>query len=190
MTDVVGCRHGTGRGPRERGGQGPGHFLGSVVLAPAPGVPALPQWVVIDGQQRLTTLSLALAALSEHLRGRDDRTAAYVQEVYLVNRREHGEQRYKLLPTQSDRAAYLACVDGTPLAGDGSNIGEAYRFFQRKITEYDDPDDTEDLTFLEQALTSRLELVQIAADRGDNVHRIFESLNNTGMRLSPDAPPD
>jgi alkylated DNA nucleotide flippase Atl1 len=166
------------------GGHGPGHFLGSVVLAPAPGVPALPQWVVIDGQQRLTTLSLALAALSEHLRGSDDRTAGYVQEEYLVNRREKGEQRYKLLPTQSDRAAYIACVDGTPLAGDGGNIGEAYRFFQRKIAEYDDPDDAEDAAHLEQALTSRLELVQIAADRDDNVHRIFESLNNTGMRLS------
>lgn len=163
----------------------PGHFLGSVVLAPAPVPPGGPTvWIVVDGQQRLTTLSLALCALRDRIRAEDPERAAYVHEDYLVNRRESGEYRLKLMPTQADRKDYRACIDGSHTAGGAGNIGAAHRFFQAKLEEYDDPDDPHDLSRLEQAITGRLDLVGIAAGPNDNAHRIFESLNNTGRPLT------
>ncbi|MEJ7655396.1 MAG: DUF262 domain-containing protein, partial [Chloroflexia bacterium] len=158
---------------------------GSIVLAPAPALPsAATAWIVVDGQQRLTTLSLLLAALRDRVRAEDPTRATYIHEDYLVNRRASGMERLKLLPTQTDRDAYHACIESTPQAGREGNIGEAYRFFERKLIEYDDPDDPLDLQVLEQAITRGLELIEISADRDDDVHRIFESLNNTGMGLS------
>lgn len=60
----------------------------------------------------------------------------------------------------------------------------AYRFFRRKLVEAEDPADPQDVLRIEQAITSRLTLVAVTAEAGDNVHRIFESLNNTGLKLS------
>ncbi|BCJ37148.1 hypothetical protein Athai_46510 [Actinocatenispora thailandica] len=156
------------------------HFLGSLVLAP--GVPAAggtTVWIVVDGQQRLTTLSILLCALRDRIVGEDRTVAEEIERTYLLNSRLSSE-RWKLLPTQVDREGYRACLDGRPGAG---NVGEAYRFFQRAVMAYDDPDDPHDLERLEQAVSQRMELVCITSDRDDNVHRIFESLNNTGMTL-------
>ncbi|MCK2239213.1 DUF262 domain-containing protein [Crossiella sp. S99.2] len=81
---------------------GPTHFLGSVVLAPSPRSEAgFEQWVVVDGQQRLTSLSLALAALRDHL-GETER----INDLYLLNRYKHGDDRLRLLPTQANRDSY------------------------------------------------------------------------------------
>ena len=167
------------------GDGGPGHFLGSVVLAPGPTFPSGPTcWIVVDGQQRLTTLALALCALRDRIRGEDEKLAVHIHEDLLVNRWEDGDHGLKVLPTQADRAAFRACVNGTPEAGGAGAIGEAYRFFQRMLEEFDDPDDPADLRRVERAITRRMEIVWIAADRNDNVHRIFESLNNTGLKLT------
>ncbi|MEZ5264716.1 MAG: DUF1524 domain-containing protein [Acidimicrobiales bacterium] len=63
-------------------------------------------------------------------------------------------------------------------------MGAAYRFFRKQLIQADDPDDAHDIERIEEVLMHRLALVWIAAQPGDNVHRIFESLNNTGVRLS------
>ena len=85
---------------------------------------------VIDGQQRLTTVSLLLLALS---RIAERRHAAHsgdldaqsivderIQEWYLVDERERGEKRYKLLPNEADRATYVALIDNKPLPDRGA----------------------------------------------------------------------
>ncbi len=165
--------------------QGPGHFLGSVVLSPGYTLPGGPQrWVVVDGQQRLTTLAILLSAVRDRVRDEDEKLATHIHEDFLVNRWEQGDDELKVLPTQADRAAFRACICGEPNAGAAGGIGEAYRFFQRTLEVYDDPDDPADLHRVFKVITRRLELVWIAADRDDNVHRIFESLNNTGLALS------
>ncbi len=162
-----------------------GHFLGSVVLAPGPSTPTGPHlWIVVDGQQRLTTLALVLCALRDRVRAENIETARYLHEEYLINRRHQDDSHLKLLPTQADRAAFGACVRGEADAGGPGRIGEAYRFFQQKLEEYDDPDDPHDLQRIETAIVRRMEIVSINAEQGDNVHRIFESLNNTGLALS------
>ncbi|MFC9428071.1 DUF262 domain-containing protein [Streptomyces sp. NPDC056987] len=162
------------------------HFLGSVVLAPSPQNEAtFPRWLVVDGQQRLTTLSLALAAIRDHVADTRPDEAERIAEEYLINKRKSGTDHFRLLPTQADRPQFAAHVRG-PLdtSAVGGNVGAAYGFFRRKLVEAEDPATPQDVFRIEQAITSRLTLVAVTAERGDNVHRIFESLNNTGLGLS------
>ncbi|MDI9829863.1 DUF262 domain-containing protein [Streptomyces sp. KAU_LT] len=162
------------------------HFLGSVVLAPSPQNDAtFPRWLVVDGQQRLTTLSLALAAIRDHVAGTAPVEAQRIDEQYLINKWNSGNDHLRLLPTQADRTQFAAHIRG-PLTDQGteSGVATAYAFFRRKLVEADDPAAPQDVFRIEQAITSRLALVAVTAERGDNVHRIFESLNNTGLKLS------
>jgi alkylated DNA nucleotide flippase Atl1 len=163
------------------------HFIGSLVLAASPtnGPTGVSEFLVVDGQQRLTTLSILLCAI------RDERAAAEgkehrerINEQYLANKWKPEHHRLKLVPTQADRAAYRACLDATPQAGGSDPIGAAYRFFRSQLVAVEDLEDIADLQGIEDAVISGLALVSVTAQRGDNVHRIFESLNNTGLRLT------
>ena len=163
------------------------HFIGSLVLAPSPsnGPAGVQEFLVVDGQQRLTTLSVLLCAIRDHRAefedpGHRDR----VNELFLQNKWKPGQQRLKLLPTQADRPAYLACMDSTPQAGGSDPVGAAYRYFRAQLVDSDDPDDPLDIERIEDAVMSGLALVSVTAQIGDNAHRIFESLNNTGLRLT------
>ncbi|MEU6879973.1 DUF262 domain-containing protein [Streptomyces sp. NPDC046712] len=170
----------------ESGEKASTHFLGSVVLAPSPQNEAtFPRWLVVDGQQRLTTLSLALAAIRDHIADGEPDEAERIDEEYLINKRKNGSDRFRLLPTQADRAQFAAYVRG-PLSEQaaGGAVAAAYGFFRRKLVEAADPAAPQDVLRIEEAITSRLTLVAVTAERADNVHRIFESLNNTGLKLS------
>ncbi|MGW1452539.1 GmrSD restriction endonuclease domain-containing protein [Micromonospora sp. NPDC002411] len=162
------------------------HFLGSLVLAPSPlNTPGgVQSWLVVDGQQRLTTLSILLCAIRDHVRGTDDRLAQKIDDLYLFNKYASGSERYTLLPTKADRAAWVALLERTPDAGGEDRIGNAYHFFRAALVEADDPDDDQDITRIETAIAGQLTIVEIAAHADDNVHRIFESLNYTGQPLT------
>lgn len=165
--------------------QGSTHFLGSVVLAPSPQNEAtFPRWLVVDGQQRLTTLSLALAAIRDHIADARPDEAERIDEEYLINKRKKGDDYFRLLPTQADRSQFATHVRGPKSTPAGGSVADAYRFFRRKLVAAEDPAAPQDVFRIEQAITSRLTIVAVTADHGDNVHRIFESLNNTGLKLS------
>ncbi|MFJ2566514.1 DUF262 domain-containing protein [Streptomyces sp. NPDC087568] len=170
----------------ESGEKASTHFLGSVVLAPSPQNEAtFPRWLVVDGQQRLTTLSLALAAVRDHIADAEPDEAERIDEEYLINKRKSGNDYFRLLPTQADRPQFAAHVRGPRVEQTvGGSVAAAYAFFRRKLVEAADPAAPQDVFRIEQAITSRLTLVAVTAERGDNVHRIFESLNNTGLKLS------
>ena len=110
------------------------HFMGSLVLAQSPmnGPAGVSDWLVIDGQQRLTTLSLLLCALRDHLAQQDPGERDRINELYLVNK-WHADRHTKLLAHAGRSAAYLACVDGTAQAGGADRIGAAYRSFKAKL---------------------------------------------------------
>jgi uncharacterized protein with ParB-like and HNH nuclease domain/alkylated DNA nucleotide flippase Atl1 len=167
-------------------GAGATHFIGSLVLAPSPSVgpTGVQEFLVVDGQQRLTTLTLLLAAIRDHRAETEHPNhVERINEKYLINKWEEG-QPLKLQPTQADRSAYLSCVRRTATAGGADPVGSAYRFFRAQLSELDDPDDDLDIERLEEAVIAGLSLVCVTAQAGDNVHRIFESLNNTGLRLT------
>ncbi|GAA3813375.1 DUF262 domain-containing protein [Sphaerisporangium flaviroseum] len=161
------------------------HFLGSVVLAPGPNnSPGYSEWLVVDGQQRLTTLMVALCALRDHQAAEDPLHRERINETHLINRFRPGDPRYRLLPTQVDRQAFKDCVEGQPFGDTDSRIANAYQFFRTKLVEVDDPADPHDIARIESVVLNRLNLVQIVVEGNDNAFRIFESINNTGMRLS------
>jgi alkylated DNA nucleotide flippase Atl1 len=163
------------------------HFMGSVVLAPSPNWDVtFPQLLVVDGQQRLTTLTLALAAIRDHVNETDVRLRDRIDDLFLTNKYKEGLDYFRLLPTQADRDSFQQHVLSSQEHTDPSRIAEAYRFFRQKLVAATEAngDDARDVVLIEKAITSRLTLVSVTADRDDNVHRIFESLNNTGLKLS------
>ena len=173
--------------PDENGGdpEAPMHFLGSMVLAPSPAIAAhgVTAFLVIDGQQRLTTLLIALCALRDHAATADERATERFNELYLVNKYEEGLSYYRLLPTQSDRESFFACVKPDPSKRNG-RIGKAYSLFRTRLMQPGPDNEPLNVAQLENVLWQRLQFVSITAGRNDNVHRIFESLNDRGVRLT------
>ncbi len=163
------------------------HFIGSLVLAPSPanGPAGVMEFLVVDGQQRLITLSLLLCAIRDHRAQTEDPIHRdRINQQYLINLWKPQQQRLKLLPTQADRASYLACLDAAPQAGGADPVGVAYQFFRAQLASGDDADDAADVERIDKAVISGMALVSVVAQAGDNAHRIFESLNNTGLRLT------
>lgn len=163
------------------------HFTGSLVLSTGQIGPNGTEFLVVDGQQRLTTLSILIAALRDHYADTEPDNPARVarlEETFLVDRFKQGDARLKLLPTQADRPAYRSIVAGAIDHSMPSGLLEAYRFFRTKLRLADDPDDPHDIPRIEGAVLNGLVFVAITAKGDDNVYRIFESLNNTGMKLT------
>lgn len=145
------------------------HFIGSVVLAPSPtnGPAGVQEFLVVDGQQRLTTLSVLLCAIRDHrAKHESEEHRERINQQYLINKWKPERQRLKLVPTQADRAAYQACVDATPQAGGSDPIGAAYRFFQSRLLTLDDLDEAVDIERVEDAVISGLALVSVTAQNG------------------------
>jgi Protein of unknown function DUF262 len=153
---------------------GTSHFLGSMVLlAERPS-----ETLVIDGQQRLVTLSLLLAAIRDCLAEADASFADHLHHTYLVN----GQQdAVKVLTTHQDRDAFATVIrskDEPP----PSPIRDAYRTFKEAVEDQLDRD--VDLRHLASIILSQLSFVAITLDPDDNPYRIFESLNARGMPLT------
>ena len=161
------------------------HFIGSVVYIQESLflVSTQTPLLVIDGQQRLTTVSLLIEALARHV-GKSEPvrgfTARRLRNYYLLNAEEDGQQRYKLLLTQTDRDTLLAIVDERRLPRHHSlRILENFIFFEERIRELGD-----DVAPLCKGL-DKLMLVDISLSRdNDNPQLIFESMNSTGLALS------
>ncbi|SDG28393.1 Alkylated DNA nucleotide flippase Atl1, participates in nucleotide excision repair, Ada-like DNA-binding domain [Sinosporangium album] len=95
-------------------------------------------------------------------------------------------ERYTLVPTQLDRDSWIKLVERDPAAGGEDGIGNAYRFFKGQLEELidDDSNSRDWYQSIEKVAVGKLSFVEISAQPGDNVYRIFESLNNTGLKLT------
>lgn len=167
------------------GGDEARHFLGPLVCTPFHHVPGDgPRYQLIDGQQRLTTLTLALAALRDIARLNDlNDFADEIHEDFLVHKRRQGLDRFKVVPRLEDRRTYEVAIDSNaPGVVAGTGIIGCHSFFKRA---WKNPvaDAGEQLARrLLVALTARLSLVAITVD-GENPYEIFESLNWKGLPL-------
>lgn len=161
------------------------HFVGSIVYIEKGlyQVSSQSPLLVIDGQQRLTTVTLILEALARHLGDSepvDGFSAKKLRSYYLLNPLEDGERGFKLLLTQTDKESLLALVQQKGQPVDHSlRINENFVFFEDQVKHLGT-----DLEALCQGL-AKLVIVDIALSRDqDNPQLIFESMNSTGRELS------
>ena len=166
-------------------GDGGTHFIGAVVTLPLTDSPeGASTFMLIDGQQRLTTLMVLLRVLEKEAeRAGDAFLQRRLNETYLTNLTRREDVRFKLLPTQGDRAAFLSIMQDDPVQG-GSRLHDAARFFAQRYSEGDTSGSPLNLERVINAVIGGLELVSVKLEKQDSPHRIFESLNNTGMPLS------
>jgi len=161
------------------------HFVGSIVYIEKGlyQVSSQSPLLVIDGQQRLTTVSLIIEALSRHVGDSEPLegfSAKKLRSYYLLNPLEENERRYKLLLTQTDKQTLLALVDQKPWPVEHSlRLKENFEFFEDEVRKLGD-----DLAPLCKGL-AKLVIVDISLSRDqDNPQLIFESMNSTGRELS------
>ena len=160
------------------------HFLGSMVLlAEKESGEAVTPTLLIDGQQRIVTLSLFLAAIRDTARD-DAARNSFAEEIhatYLVNDGIDDEEHFKVLTTHQDRAAFATVIKAAK-EPPPSPIRDAYRTFRESLKEH--VDKGMDLNRLLQIVVAQLSFVAITLDAEDNPYRIFESLNAKGMPLT------
>lgn len=161
-----------------------GHFIGSFVYINDGlyQVSVITQLLIIDGQQRLTTLMLLLHALAQTIEARGVEAQISPAEIvssYLLNTHRSGDLRYKLLLTQRDRDTFIRIITNAPPPEVPSQrIDENFRYFCKELQAL--PDLNEAIRGLQKLI-----IVDISLDRiHDNPQLIFESLNSTGLELS------
>lgn len=163
------------------------HFLGALVFVPdSYHRHSMPTYQVIDGQQRLITLSILLCALRNLARSHEfAELAAEINDTVLIHPYKRGEEHFRVFPRQRDRDEYLAVLEHKPLKGARGRITEALIYFLRMIGTLSPEEPlTEPLLrrFFEWIKTG-LQFIYITLD-DENPYRIFKSLNSTGMNLS------
>lgn len=159
-----------------------GHFIGSIVYVhdDVYTVSGLRELTIIDGQQRLTTLTLIYIALYRHAdAAHREQHAQRIYKTFLINEFAEDAEKLKLKPTDNNKAALAQIMDPKEAVKVGrySRLIENFRYFEGRINDAN-------FEIVQRGLT-KLIFVDIALERGkDNPQRIFESLNSTGLELS------
>lgn len=158
------------------------HFFGSIVSVQSESG-TMEEFLIIDGQQRLTTISLLLLAIYHLLStgkmvSRDHQLTDKILKKYLIDEYEPEEKRIKLKPIKNDQKAFGILFDQDEEYIPDSNLTINYRYFYDRIQHGE-----LDIDELFDAIC-KLEIINISLNHEDNPQLIFESLNSTGLNLS------
>ena len=170
----------------------PGHFFGTFVNVEDKGDPVLGKWLVIDGQQRLTTLTLLMTALRDHLVEIGWNCTPYpeqIEEEFLINKfqAQNSDLRFKLILRRIDDDTIRAYIEskerdeiesGLMNENHSESIRIAYECFRKKL------DETQLSASDVYEKVSNLQMVLITLTYIDEPQIVFESLNSTGVDLS------
>ncbi|PUD31928.1 hypothetical protein C2R96_03575 [Helicobacter pylori] len=163
-----------------------GHFIGSIVFV-HDGIYTTNynELLIIDGQQRLTTITLLFIALRNHLNDEDELLEKFshqkIQNRYLINSDEKGDKKFRLILSEPDRDTLLSLIDKDRRkpSEPSSKITENFRLFEEWIRK-----NTDKLETIFKGL-DKLMVVEISLERSkDNPQLIFESMNSTGKDLT------
>ncbi|WQW28500.1 DUF262 and DUF1524 domain-containing protein [Helicobacter pylori] len=154
-----------------------GHFIGSILYVRVDDTHSSPL-LIIDGQQRLTTITLLLIALRNHLSEEVKRKEI---ESYLINSNKDGDKKFRLILSESDKDTLLFLIDKNKRepSEPSLKIVENFKLFEKWIRK-----NTDKLETIFKGL-DKLMVVEISLERGkDNPQLIFESMNSTGKDLT------
>jgi uncharacterized protein with ParB-like and HNH nuclease domain len=160
----------------------PNHFFGSIVSSPVENG-EMGHHLLIDGQQRVTTVSLLLLAIAhaitkKNISSSTPHLAEKVMYDYLIDQFEAGEKRIKLKTVKDDLNSYSALFDGSEEINPYSNLTINYRYFLDRIQKQEISVDS----FYDSI--KKLQIINIYLGTDDNAQLIFESLNSTGVDLT------
>ncbi|PUD78699.1 hypothetical protein C2R70_05310, partial [Helicobacter pylori] len=154
-----------------------GHFIGSILYARVDDTHSSPS-LIIDGQQRLTTITLLFIALRNRS---SDEVKRKKMESYLINSDKDGDKKFRLILSESDRDTLLSLIDENRRkpSEPSLKIVENFKLFEKWISE-----NTDKLETIFKGL-EKLMIVWIALDKGkDDPQLIFESMNSKGIELT------
>lgn len=157
------------------------HFFGSIVSSVVP-VGSRLEYHIIDGQQRLTTVTLLLLAMrnliaQQKLVSQSGRLDEQIAQRFLISPWAAADDQIKLRPVKGDREALARLFGDEEDFDPASNLTHNYRFFCDMLLK-------ESISIDElYAAIGKLEIISITLDHDDNAQLIFESLNSTGLAL-------
>ena len=163
------------------------YFMGAIVTTPSRSVPVgVAKHLIIDGQQRLTTVALLLCSIRDELPSDAEVERSRIQSFYLTNQGYGGWDYFKLLPTQDDRNGFKALVNTLENPAH-SEMEKAYSFFRQQIKGSDSDGNPIDVRRLLETIEHKLVIVNINLAETEDPYLIFESLNAKGGRANPEA---
>ncbi|WP_271255089.1 DUF262 domain-containing protein [Pseudanabaena sp. Chao 1811] len=156
------------------------HFMGSIVTIPTTSIPeGVSKYLLIDGQQRLTTIFILLCAIRDRAKEtKDEELVAEINNTILVNPYKKGLDYYKLQPTQIDREVFHKLIRAESEV-NSSEIQECYNFFLRKIRQ-----NLADIYKIHKIICNNLSIVSVVLSTEDDPYLVFESLNAKGRALT------
>ncbi|WQT46747.1 DUF262 and DUF1524 domain-containing protein [Helicobacter pylori] len=156
-----------------------GHFIGSILyVLDGPYSTSYNKILIIDGQQRLTTITLLLIALRNHLS--DEVKRKEIEDHYLINSDKDGDKKFRLILSESDKDTLLSLIDKDRRkpSEPSSKIVENFKLFEEWVS------NTDKLETIFKGL-EKLMIVEIALEKGkDDPQLIFESMNSKGIELA------
>lgn len=162
------------------------HFMGAIVSIQAKTVPVgIDKYLIIDGQQRLTTFSILLCALRDSTE--KEEISGEIQDL-LTNKYKKDENFLKLLPTQTDRQIYIKLIkkefDNLNVTEREHKIYKCYQYFQKCLKSKTEEEELIEPDRIYKILSTRFLAVMINLTDTDDPYLIFESLNFKGEKLT------
>ncbi|GAA9739452.1 DUF262 and DUF1524 domain-containing protein [Helicobacter pylori] len=161
-----------------------GHFIGCILYVLDGITHSDNALLIIDGQQRLTTITLLLTALRDHLNDEDEFLEKFscqkIESDYLINSDKDGDKKFRLILSESDKDTLLSLIDRNKRkpSEPSSKIMENFKLFEEWVS------NTDKLETIFKGL-EKLMIVWIALKKEkDNPQLIFESMNSKGIELT------